>query len=338
MLIERCSRLWDALRRMPARNTRRSSRVLIAPEHIDGGSAAGGRFRPDEHYFQVQMSELYLTFERQWFANYDPLLLVISEFLYDTRPVALPAVVGPALLSQQMRKSAEGLLFFDQRMAGWHPYCGGPLTIAVALCRVPREPYTRSLLRMIERAASRLDFATAFRAYLQVADVVLEGLESLVHVGAIAPLLGFRNVLDPAMGHSCTPGYWALIDRPASHLERHLLRVHDNQLMEGATPEAAVPFRRADYLLYRLAQTNQRGDIAALPFYPLYEQVRREAAAADAASWRRARVHMFTLFGSMVQSPDLTPAQVTVLQTKTSVEMQRLHRKAQQQQERAYEQ
>jgi hypothetical protein len=298
--------------------------------HISGtesGAEIGGPFRPDEHYFQVRINELFLSYQQEWFTRYDPLLLVISEFAYGGQQVALPVAVGPAVLGRQVSKSAQGSRFCNVRVAGWHPYRGGALAISLALCRVRREAHSRPLLRLIEQAAGALDFATAFAAYSQVASVVLEGVETLLGAGLLTPLLGWRSVLHPAAG-SCVPGYRAIIDMPAAHLHREALRVRDGRLVLGATPMQATPFCGADYVLYQLEQGRQRSDISSLPFYPLYEQIQHEATHTSADSWRRARARLFTLVSSLVQSPDLTPAQATLLQATTSAEIQRLHERA----------
>jgi hypothetical protein len=327
MLQQRCLKLWEALRRVPTQQPHRASRVCIPAAHTSGGAEIGGAFRPDEHYFQVRINELFLSYQQEWFTRYDPLLLVISEFEYSGQQVALPVVVGPAALGRQVYKSAQGSRFVNVRVAGWHPYRGGALAISLALCRVPREGHSRPLLRLIEQAAGALDFATAFAAYSQVAHVVLEGVETLLGAGLLTPLLGWRSVLHPAAG-GCVPDYRAIIDMPAAHLHSGALHVRDGRLVMGATPMLAAPFCGADYVLYQLARGSQRSDIASLPFSPLYEQIQQEAAHASAASWRRARARLFTLLGSLVQSPDLTPAHATLLQATISAEIQRLHERA----------
>jgi hypothetical protein len=324
--VQRCHRLWQSLYRVAARPAHCFQPIL--PQTAPDDSPAAEPLRPDEHYFQVRISELYLSYRQQWLSNYDPLLVVISEFVYGQQVVALPVVLGPLLLGRQMRKTAGGMLFLDSRAAGWHPYRGGPLTVAAMLCRVRRESQTQAHVRLIERTAGALDFATDLDAYLKLADVVLDGLENLASTGRLVPWLGFRFSSDPANTGRTLPHYGTLIDMPVAELHTDMLHVWDDRLVYGAIPAAAQPFRQADYMLVQFARTHQREDFQALPFYDLYRRIMREAALSDDDSWLRARANRLALLDSLVQSLDLTPVQATALHAAAGADMQRLRQQA----------
>jgi hypothetical protein len=326
--LQRCNRLMQSLYRVAARPAHCFQPVLLPAE--PGGSTEEP-LRPDEHYFQVRISELYLSYRQQWLSSYDPLLVVISEFVYGSEVVSLPVVLGPLLLGRQMRKTAGGMLFLDNRAAGWHPYRGGPLNTSVMLCRVRCESQTRSHVRLIERIAGALDFATGLDTYLQLADVVLDGLENLASTGRLVPWLGVRFGSDQPGAVSAgddLPEYGALIDMPTSELHTDTLHVWDGRLFNGTIPAAAQPFRQADYMLVQLARTHQREDFQALPFYDLYRRIMREAALADDDSWVRARANRLALLDSLLQSLDLTPVQATALHAAAGADMQRLRQQA----------
>jgi hypothetical protein len=326
--VQRCQRLMQSLYRVAARPAHCFQPVLLPAEP---GGSAGEPLRPDEHYFQVRISELFLSYRQQWLSNYDPLLVVISEFIYGSQTVVLPVVLGPLLLGRQMRKTAGGMLFLDSRAAGWHPYRGGPLNISAMLCRVRCESQTRSQVRLIERIAGALDFATGLDTYLHLADVVLDGLENLSSTGRLVPWLGVRfssGQAGTAGAGAHLPEYGALIDIPTPELHTDTLHVRDGRLLSGTIPAAAQPFRQADYMLVQLARTDQREDFQALPFYDLYRRIMREAALADDDSWLRARANRLALLDSLVQSLDLTPVQATALHAAAGADMQRLRQQA----------
>ena len=96
-VVETLHGLWNAVRKGEARIPQR---VEIPAERTDGAGDLGQDFKPDTHYFQVRVNQLYLSYARKWFATYDPLVVVISEFTYDKSPTSLPFVVGPAMLDK----------------------------------------------------------------------------------------------------------------------------------------------------------------------------------------------------------------------------------------------
>ena len=79
-VVETLHGLWNAVRKGEARIPQR---VEIPAERTDGAGDLGQDFKPDTHYFQVRVNQLYLSYARKWFATYDPLVVVISEFTYD---------------------------------------------------------------------------------------------------------------------------------------------------------------------------------------------------------------------------------------------------------------
>jgi hypothetical protein len=193
------------------------------------------------------------------------------------------------------------------------------------------ESQTRSHVRLIDRIAGALDFATGLDTYLQLADVVLDGLENLASTGRLVPWLGVRFGSDQPGAVSAgddLPEYGALIDMPTSELHTDTLHVWDGRLFNGTIPAAAQPFRQADYMLVQLARTHQREDFQALPFYDLYRRIMREAALADDDSWVRARANRLALLDSLLQSLDLTPVQATALHAAAGADMQRLRQQA----------
>jgi hypothetical protein len=307
-------------------------RIWLPPAQVDAEAEAGAPFNPDEHYFQVRIRELYLAHRQAWFATYDPLLLVITEFRYGSEMIAIPVVAGPALLQRQMRKAAGGLVFSNMRAAGWHPYRGGTLALSIVLCRVRRAPHSRNVLHLIEGASGALDFATDIPSYSQVADVVLYGIESLIGAGLLAPLFGFRRAFAPPQSwqheQHFTAGYGALITLPETQLDTGTLYVREGRLVSGASFRTATPFRQADYALYQVARTSERDDVTTLPFYPLYERILRESSLRGSDSWIRARANRIALLDSLVQSLDLTPVQATALHAAVGAQMQQLHSRA----------
>jgi len=302
-LLDRIGAIWEQVRQSPAQ---RPSRIAIPRNNIDVGASLGGPFTRDSHYFQVEVNEMFLTYEREWFSTYDPMVLVVSEFTYDKRVEAVPYVVGPTMMERYVKeKMPTGMVFSNTRVAGLHPYRGDRLSLTVVLYRVRRENYARKFLRVIESASTALDFATGLSAYVKVGGTVLDGVEALLEMGDTEPVLGWRQELGQA-GGGFEPGYFALVAPTESEPDPNKMGVIDNRLVYGASRDDARPFQNADYVLYSVRQAKARFDLDTLPIYPLWEQVVRAATVADDKYWLNAKANMAALYQAMLLSPDLT--------------------------------
>jgi hypothetical protein len=290
--------------------------ATIAADHVLDEETPAQPFRRDEHYFQVRVNELFLATARQWFARFDPMVLVVSEFIYDKRPQAVPFVVGPSMLEKYGQQLPAGMILSDTRVAGPHPYKGGRLSLAVVLSQVQKVNYAQELLKVVESAAG-LSFATGLGAYLPVAGILLDGVDALLGLEAVTPLMGFRKEFDPDAGDDFVPSWLALVDVPEGELDPAQLWVRGGRLLEGPDPDDLHPFRRADFVLYSIRQQDETRELEILPFYPLWERVEDAAMKAGKESgdrnWESARSDMRSLAQTMERSPDLTEKQADTL-------------------------
>jgi len=322
-LLDRSRGLWEWARRGA---TRLPTRVTIDPDHVLdqlGPVAPGTPFVPGGNYFQVRVNEMFLADTRQWFTKYDPSLLFVTEFVYDKRVEAVPFVVGSAMLDKYGQMLPAGMLFADTRVAGLHPYRGGRLTLAVVLCRVQKVNYARELLGVAEKV-SVLGAGAGMGTYLKVAELALDGIESLLGLEALEPITGYRKEFDPDAGEELRSTFFALVDAE-EELSADRFWVRDGRLFHGTTAEDARPFRSNDYVLYSLVADAERTDEVTLPFYPLWERDAEEAMSSgkgvDDPAWRNAKAAMTTLVRSVTASPDLTKTQAEALIDKYTTQM-----------------
>lgn len=321
-LVEHFQNIWSRIQQTPTQSPMRSS---ISRNRVDIGSTMGDTFQRDGHYFQVRINEMFLANSREWFSQYDPLVFVVTEFTYNKRVEAVPFIVGPSLLEKHGQQAPAGMIFSNTKVAGLYPYKGGQLALSIILGRVRRSNYAKQVLKLVESTASALDFSTALSTYVKVANVLLDGVESLFGLGDTQTLVGLRKEFDPSAGDQFKPNFFVLIDKPESEVDTSQLWVRDNQLVYGSSLSTAKPYRDADYVLYSIVQTTERQDETALPFYPLFEQVKEAAAKPDPESWKRAKANMLTLYQNLVLSPDLIPGQVRNLVNNYVQEMRYLH-------------
>jgi len=324
-ILERCQTIWDYIRQG---QTQLPSTVAIPHDHVATEERLGVLFQSDEHYFQVRLNEMYLTHDRQWFSIYAPMVFIVSEFIYDKREEAVPFVVGPTIMEKFGQEIPANMVFSDTRVAGLHPYRGGRLSLSVVLYQVQRANYARNLLRVVENITNVLNVSLPLRNYLKVASVALDGFETIMQLGGTVPLIASRKEFDPDGGDQFASGYFALIDLPQTQLNPNMLWIRSHQLFSGQSLEQAQPFRRANFVLYSIIQSPERGDLRTLPFYPLYQQIKKGAIEPYADVWQRTKVNMTALAQTMLLSPDLTNVHADRLNDQYTTEMEHIHKKA----------
>ncbi len=323
-LLERTAKLWDKAQHSAAQLP---ARIAIPYSQTD--KSAGEPFQPDRYYFQVRVNEMYLQYGREWFSTYLPLVMFTSEFTYNRQRESVPFVVGPELVEKNGTKLPDNsMVFTNTRVAGLHPYRGGRLTVTAVLYRSKRTDYIRNLLRVVENAANLLDFSTSLGVYTKIASVVLDGLEALFDVGDTDPIMGWRQEFDPDAGDALLPGYFALINKPETAVDAAKLWVKDNQLCYGDSLSAAKPYRDADYVLFSLAQTDERSDVEMLPFQSLWDRVEQAALEPSDDHWKSAKANMLSLFQTLTASPDLTARHAKKLADDYKTRMIEAHQRA----------
>lgn len=275
------------------------------------------------------MNELFLCKGREWSSTFDPLVFTVTDAIYDKRIESVPFVIGPSLVKKQVAEIPHGILLKNTRVAGPYPFRGGHLAMTVVLCRVRRDNYAAKLLQLVETAAATLDFATAVTSYIKVGRLVLDGVETLFNSEGTTPLVGLRREYDMDGGDAITPKFHALINIDQKQIPATgEFWVKDGGLCFGKTLAAAEPYRGADYVLYQLARADSRTDYTSLPFYSLYDQVKKEAALPEEVNWKQAKANMLSLWQAMVLSPDLIATQRDQLVQQFTTEMKRLHKEA----------
>lgn len=305
------------------------STFAIPNDQTDLPSSLKTPFARNEHYFQIRVNQLYLKLSRKWLNEIDPLVVVASEFTYDGKNTTVPYVVGPSLIQKfNVQPSSDSLILQNTRVAGLHPYRGGKITLSVMLCEVRRRNNAKALLDIVEGAAGALDSATMLNPYLKIANVVLGGIDSLLGGGETVPLAALRKEIDPDANDRLAPAYFVLIDAPG--LDSAKFWVKDNELLYGPNVNAAKPYRDADYVLFSLVrpETAKRSDIELLPFYPLWQRVKAEAASASEDNYKSARSNMLSLYQTLLISPDLTEEQANQLADEWSETMSEHHERA----------
>jgi len=310
---------WGAVQHSP---TILPARIEIARDHIDRPS--GQAFKRDQHYFTVRVNRLFLKYSREFWTTYAPMGLVVSEFEYDGEDKVVPFVVGPSMLEKDKIVLPDTFVFSDTRVAGIHPYKGGGLKLTIILYRVKRTDFAVKILKVVDKIASALDFASAISEYLKIAGAMVDAIQEVIGSdNDNQPIIGLRREFDPSEGFE--PGYFALVDGAKAPIEPGKLWVRKNELYFGDSEPTIKEFTQATYILYSIGQATSRDDIDRLPFYGQWKTALAESFTDNAEKWKSAQANWTALYQSMALSPDLISPQADALADQLYAQMQAHH-------------
>ena len=321
-LFEPAVRTWQGWR---SGSTPLPEIAAIPPERCEPAGSAGTVIRRDRMYFTVRLNEMYLAENRQWWAVYDPLVVIVIGFNHGGARVTVPAIIGPDLIKRQSPEDQPrfGVVLRNIRVTGPHPYRGGDIDVSLALYRLQRTDHARSLLNIVDGIASSIGGPGEMATALRFGGALLDGVQALLGLQNTEYLAGQRISVATSAVDPLTEQYCALIAPPTPPSGG--LHVRASQLAAAS----GAPYRESDFVLWSITGQEQRGDENLLPFYPL--KVQAMAAVFDGEDGiRRAKANLLAAYQQMRTSPDVTAAEAGQLfdawLSEFETEKQRLER------------
>lgn len=276
----------------------------IPPTQCMPAGVVGREIVRDRAYFKLYINELFLAEGRSWWATYDPVVLVITEFVYDKGRISVPMIVGPSMIQQKMGSLPHGVVLHDTRVAGPYPFRGGPVAVTVILYKVKHHDYARGLLRFVEGVSSAVGVPADLGTLTKVGGAILDGFETLLDLGDTVPVAGHRIEIETSTMRGFVSSFSALISEGGVDVSR--LRVQDGRLQVVGPNGDAKKYDAVDYVLYSIVGSDRHGEERTLPFYAVYDQAMTAALTDDENSWKRAKSTLLSLYQQMVLSADLT--------------------------------
>jgi hypothetical protein len=265
----------------------------------------------DKMYFTIRVNEMYLAENRQWWSEYDPLVLFVAEFNYGKERATIPAVIGPNLIRRQSEadKAKHGVVLLDSRVVGPQPYRGGDVDVSVGLYQVKRASYARTLLQVMDTLSTGLGPAGEMQAVAKVGQALLQGVEGLLGLEETRYLAGERLALSTSPLDPFKSGYAALIAPPATDVG--YLSIRDRRLFIQDN-DKLVPYRNSDYVLFSVVGQPSRGDEGVFPFFSLKTEALKALWEGDEGV-KRGKALLIAAYQQMRTSPDITATEAGLL-------------------------
>jgi rhodanese-related sulfurtransferase len=204
---------------------------------------------PDNSYFQITLSQLYLSASRRWFQQLFPAAHTALRLQFaDYEPIELSHATHVA-----NRQLGEGISL-NHPVTGLIPYNGGTVEIYCGLIALQGTDYLDAAVRVLG------SFSDLVAGPVSQAIVVAGKVASSVHdlfVGNDGAMhLGFHQSYTAVPGgNNLRPGHYAAILATEANLQGRQLAVDADQLRADGQP-----FTGYDFLLFRVDSIRDRPD------------------------------------------------------------------------------
>lgn len=277
----------------------------IPDDHIAGSESARSFDKPVGNYFQIRLCELYLRDKREYWFEYNPMGIVVSEFLYDGKRECVPYFVGNQILGElEDYLDGQYVDFRNTRVAGPIPYMGDDVGLFVGLFRIKVNDLMENLFGILENIAKSFD-ATMLSRYLEISKPLSQGFSDFFKLKKNDLRFGVRDVFNDLTNdpQQMRQGYLVYSNCPENVISLDNLWVNNNQLYYGKTKEKTEPFKDYDYCLVKIEFLPTRNDYIKLPFYDLWKTTRLLLMndEKEKAKWKRIE-----MLQSLANCPDLT--------------------------------
>jgi hypothetical protein len=276
----------------------------IPPAQCLPAGTAGTKIPKDEAYFSLRINEVSLESGRTDWNTFDPMAVVLTEFVYGNKVISVPFVVGSDLFKQANHRLPHGLLFRNILACGPHPFRGGNVAISLVLYKVKRDNYAKGLLKFIQGVSSAVGAPADIGMLTKVGEALVDGLDTLLNMSDTVPLLGQRLELSTATIAGLTSTYWLLSDQ--KDLKPENVKVENGEVFLNEPGQQRLP--PTDYVLYSIEAQSRRGDESKLPFYPMRKQAFDAVPSGD-EGWTRAKALLLAMYTEMMTSDDIVAAE-----------------------------
>lgn len=233
-------------------------------------------FKANEAYFEIRIAEQFLKDKREYWNEYNPLTVVLTEFIYNKKRDNFPFVIGPSLLNGiGQLEGNERIRYKNTRVVGPTPYIGDDITLFLGLFRVKTKDWAKQALGLLETVAKVFD-STKLASYVNISEPLTDGIEGFFDMGDQMQFrLGQRNSFaDPRTNptNSFIPGYYVIIRADQGAINTNEFWIKDEQLYFGENKSNLEIYSDNDYLLYKIVKSDTRNDYTTFSFHQLFEE------------------------------------------------------------------
>lgn len=290
--------VWDSVRH---REFKRKMYTRIRGEQVLEGGGQNVKFIPDEGYFQLVLSEMFIRDRREYWKSFLPFVVMLADFIFDGATRTVPVFIGNELLkSIEAYIQGDVVEYRNTTMLGPTPYSGGKLEVFVGLFRTKCEDLAGDLLGVVNEI-SRIFPLSELSRYIEIAAPLGRGITRVLGIPDVELRVGVRDVFDESGPNELRTGYSAIVNCNEGIFNSNQFWVQDGRLLIGNNrPE--IQFDSHDYCLVRYDFRAER-EFSTLAFSKLWQRMKAMVWEGQQA---KAQAVFLELGQQLSVSPDLT--------------------------------
>jgi hypothetical protein len=251
-------------------------RTVWIPEPQSGARAAEG----EGGYFQVRLTEMYLSDARRWHQEIAPATFFLADFKYDGKPVSQPFFVSNSMLKGLPEKVDPQKLrvrFRDTLVVAPTPYDGGDVALFVGLFQTTLTDARKGMFSVFEKLFGNWDLG-AISQYVKIADKISSDIFECLGAAEVECLLGERLVI----GKNGPPasGYIAFVRSKDGEVDVTGLTVREGTLQRNIGGKLYL-IDNLDYCLVQIERLATRSDYTSMDFHRTWTKARAKMLAGQ---------------------------------------------------------
>lgn len=263
----------------------RNSQAVLYPtfqidpsKYLDEDISVGMPIEHKKNYFEISLTEQFLRNKREYWNEYIPITLFLTEFIYANERRSFPFVVGPTLLKNiEQLEGDESIRYKNTRVVGPTPYSGDNIILFTGLFRVKTRNWAAQTIGLLESVAKSFD-TTKLSSYVNIAEPLISGIEGFFGMGDDMQFrIGQRDEYRDSeihMNNVFRSGYWVMIRKNQDKVIEKNFWVKNGQLYYGRQKNNLKLYRESDYILFEIRGSNKRNDYETFDFHEHWENAR----------------------------------------------------------------
>ncbi|MGY8663671.1 hypothetical protein Q3C01_15040 [Bradyrhizobium sp. UFLA05-109] len=267
------------------------------------GSISGQAFEAESSYVSIRIAELHLKNGGEYFRNFLPVGIILSEFSQGGQKRAQPFFLNNQRLKQALGMDADDLGWVPMENVyalRYVPVNADGLSMFCGLFRVVHQDFAAALLDLISEIGGHIA-GSAIGESLEIAKAVYARLGSVIGLKGVEFLLGHLDgsSLDHGSGYRVFAGA-AMGDRT----------LDDLWMIEGrlrhSDAERTRPVTEFDYCVLAVERLETRAQANLLTTLPLHQQWLKVVPHLTGNRLSEAEAEFQKLQSEILLSPDLT--------------------------------
>jgi len=302
--------LTEIFKKIKGREAKHSLHMWIDDSNVLDPDYTPRLINPNQDYFQLRMSEMFLADGREYTREFVPVAVVMSDFLYysgaqeNPRREVLPFLVGPnQILGMDSYTENAPILLRNIKVQGWAPYRGDDIGIFVGLYRMQINDLVDNLLNVVQGVSDTLS-VSGIGDYLKIARTVSTGLATIVGMDEIEFRTGGKDEFQQLSKgkYAFRSGYRVYLNATIEDFSANQFWVKDGELFYGDNRNNLKRFDKQDYCLLKIEATDKRTDYELLDFHRTWLKAHSQVLDGN---FDRGHALLIECATQISQSPDL---------------------------------